>query len=216
MSWETSGFYAVHYRLLEAQPISLYALKELLLGERVKYTGWPPFWFPTRDEIAPTVIDENTYECFHDGTGRTHHVEKWRASATGEFTIVRQHDLDETYPGKYIGLTLPVWRIAEILLHAGRMGSTFQAANVEFTVQFAGLCGRELTAKHQDRQALLGTFRTEAEEYSKTIVIPVADIDRQVAQYTDTLLRPFYEMFQFKLPPHFCEEEIAELRKNRF
>lgn len=213
------GYYGVNYQLIEIEPTSLTELRNRLLNDRVRYTGWGPFWFPTRQEIAPSVIDDSTYECKHEGSGRTGQIEKWRATTHGYFTIVRPHDLDQLdpeEPGRYINLVLPVWRIAELLLHAGRMGEVFEAESVDFTVLFTGLKDRELTTKETPGRVLMDTYRTGASDYQKAITVPVADIDRQVAEYTDKLLRPFYELFEFVLPDSLCEEEIGRMRSHRF
>ena len=213
---EQHGYYAAHYSLENPAQKTLSELKHRLLTERVKYTGWTPFWFPTRSEIAPRVVDEFTYECIHDGSGSTRHIEKWRASTKGEFTIIRAHDLDEQYPGQYISLVLPVWRIGEIILHAGRMGEFFQSQTLEFTILYTGLEGRELSTKEVPGRLLFEGHRTFAKEYRQSITLRTDDIDRQVALFTDKLLRPFYNLFEFDLPAHLCEEEIQRMRTNRF
>lgn len=210
------GYYAVDYQLVGAEATNLIELKNRLLNDRVRYTGWGPFWFPTRPEIAPRVINETTYECIHDGSGNGRQIEKWRVTTDGNFSIIRAHDLDQIDPGRYINLILPVWRIAEILLHAGRMGEEFGADHADFTVMFTGLTNRELTTKETPGRVLMETYRTGASDYEKAISVPVADIDRQVTEYTDKLLRPFYELFQFVLPAALSEEEIGRMRAHRF
>jgi hypothetical protein len=214
--FEELGYYAAHYNLSAPAHKTLPELKERLLVEPVRYTGWPPFWFPTRPEIAPRIIDAHTYECVHDGSGNTRHVEKWRASTTGEFTIMRQHDLDELYPRKYISLVLPVWRIAEVLLQAGRMGEFFESKEVTFTVLFTGLKGRELSTKEVPGRFLSDGHKTYAEEYRQSITVAAPDIDRQVAVFTEKLLGAFYHLFEFQLPRNLCEQEIVRMRSNRF
>lgn len=214
--FEDYGYYACHYTLSEPRQVTLPELKQRLLNESVKHTGWPPFWFPTRNEIAPEAIDADTYECVHDGSGITWHVEKWRASTKGEFTIIRAHDLDIDYPGKYISLTLPVWRVGEVVLHAGRMGEFFQSDTVDFTVQFTRLRGRELSTLKVPGRILSDGYRCHAEEYRQSITMRTADIDRQVALYTDKLLARFYHLFEFQLPRNMCEEELERMRSNRF
>jgi hypothetical protein len=209
------GYYAAHYLLLGSTKKTLPELKQRLMTENVKHTGWPPFWFPTRPEIAPKVIDAETYECIHDGSGSTRHVEKWRASTRGEFTIIRAHDLDERYPGKYISLILPVWRISEILLHAGRMGQFFGASEVEFTVHYTGLKGRELSTKETPGRILFDGHVTYAEEYQQSIRVTTADIDRQVVTFTEKLLSAFYHLFEFEVPTSLIEQEISRMRGNR-
>lgn len=210
------GYYGVDYQLLGAEPTTLTELRNRLLHDPVRYTGWGPFWFPTRDEIAPRVIDEKTYECIHEG-GHSRQVEKWQATTDGLFTIVRAYDLDLLdEPGRYINFILPVWRIAELMLHSGRMGGVFGVDEVEFSVIFTGLRDRQLTTKETPGRLLSRDYRTGASDYEKAVTVPVADIDRQVVEYTDKLLRPFYALFELELPENLVEEEVSRMRAGRF
>ena len=209
-------YYAAFYALANPAQKTLAELKDRLLTERVKYTGWTPVWFPTRPEIAPRAVDEFTYECIHDGSGHAAHVEKWRASTKGEFTIIRAHDMDGQYPGKYISLVLPVWRIGELILHAGRMGNFFDSQNLEFSNLFTGLKCRELTTHYWAAEFVFEGHRTHAEEYRRSIALRTGEIDRQVGQFTNKLLRPFYHLFELDLPANLCEEEIQRMRSHRF
>lgn len=210
------GYYGVTYRLVGATETTLADLKERLLNDHVRYTGWGPFWFPTRPEIAPKAIDERTYQCVHEG-GRTGHVEKWRATTDGIFTLIRAHDLDEIDGSRaYINLILPVWRIAEIMLHSQRMGVAFEASEVEFSVLFTGLSGRQLTTKETPGRLLAREYRTHANDYEKAITVSVESIDRQVASYTEKLLVPFYSLFEFVPPATMIEDEVKRMRQGRY
>lgn len=220
MDWNdylrTYGYYAVHFAVTGVATPDLGQLREWMRTDSPKYTGWAPFWWPTRAEIEPQVIDQQTYECLHDGTGPSGHIERWRARTWGDFTIIRSHDSDRVEPGKYIDLVLPVWRVAEILLYAGRIGERFRADNVDFTVKFTGLCGRVLTTRHTPGRLFAGVYSTRAKEYEKRVSVPVADLSITVVDVVEILLKDFYALFQYTLPPGLCEQEIAEMRRNRF
>jgi hypothetical protein len=181
-----------------------------------RLTGWSPFWWPTREAIAPRVIDQHTYECVHDGSGLTGRIERWRASTTGQFTIVRAHDTDGENPGQYVELTIPVWRVAELLLYAGRMAVKFGSDVVDFTVRYDGLSGRVLSAVHSPRRVLSGHYTTAAARYERRVVLAAADIETGVIEITDGLVRGLFELFEFTLPANLCEQEITRMRTNRF
>lgn len=214
---EEHGYYAVSFSLLGGESPPLTQLAQWMREDTPRYTGWSPFWWPSRTGIAPRVISQTTYECLHDGTGMTGAIERWRASTEGLFTIVRAYDSDrESEPGKHLELTMPAWRIAELVLYAGRMGERFGAETVDFTVRFEGLAGRALRASWSPPRMLLGYYTTEAPRYERRVALAAADIDSGVIEMTDNLIRGLFELFQFALPANLCEAEIARMRSNRY
>jgi len=211
------GYYAVHFSLAGRQQVSTETLREWMVTDRPKYTGWPPFWWPTRDEIRPQLVNGNTFECLHDGSGRMGHIERWRASTVGVFTIVRAIDSDlNEEPGKYIELILPAWRIGELLLYAGRMAERFESETVDFSVKYSGLSGRVITTKASPGRLLSCNYTTKAEVYENRVTVQTGDIESGVAEVTDRLIRGLFERFQFTLPAELCEQEITRMRSNRF
>lgn len=215
---EELGYYAVSFSLEPKSAPSLKHLRSWIQNDEPRYTGWSPFWWPSRSEIAPKVIDQNTYECLHDGTGVTGHIERWRASTTGRFTIVRALDSDRMHdePGKYLELTLPVWRVAELLLYAGRMAEKFGSATVSFTLRYDGLKGRVIATRAAPNRMLTGEYTTGAERYERRVALTATDIDSSVIDITDDLIRGLFELFQFDLPASLCEVEIERMKSNRF
>lgn len=214
---EKYGYYAVSFLFEAGTQPKLTTLKEWLIKDGPDYTGWPPFWWPTRQEITPKVVDQETFECLHDGTGRVGHIERWRASTTGAFTIVRAYDSDyDAEPGRFLELTLPAWRVGELILFAGRMGERFGAESVDFTLRYEGLSGRVLRNRAAPNRMLLGHYTTGAKRYERRVSLAVQDIDTGVAEMTDELIRGLFELFQFPLPAAFCEQEITRMRSSRF
>lgn len=215
---EKHGYYAVSFSLEPGSAPSLSKLRSWIRHDEPRYTGWPPFWWPSRPEIAPKVIDQNTYECLHDGTGVTRHIERWRASTTGRFTIVRALDSDRMHdePGKYLELTLPVWRVAELLLYAGRMAENFGSSSVSFSLRYEGLKGRTIETGAAPNRILTGAYTTGAERYERRVALAAGDIDSTVIDVTDDLIRGLFELFQFDLPASLCEVEIERMKSNRF
>ncbi len=211
------GYYAATFVLAPAHQPTMAQLKDWMLSDAPRYTGWPPFWWPTRAQIAPQVIDQDTYECLHDGTGRVGHIERWRASRTGSFTIVRAYDSDyEDDPGRWFELTLPAWRIAELILYSGRMAKQFGASTVDFTVRYEGLAGRVLRTRASPNRLLIGDYTTRAKQYERRVSLAADDIEIGVVEMTDNLIRALFELFQFTLPASLCEQEISRMKSNRF
>lgn len=211
------GYYAVAFELVQGKQPTLPQLKDWMVTDGPRYTGWPPFWWPTRTEIAPQIVDQATFECLHDGTGRVGHIERWRASTTGAFTIVRAYDSDQEYePGESLELTMPVWRVAELILYAGRMAKRYEADNVDFTLRYDGLSGRVLRTRASPTRLLFEGHTTKADRYEKRLSLAAADIETGVAEITDQLIRGLFELFQFILPASLCEEEISRMKSNRF
>lgn len=214
---EKYGYYAVSFALEGPNQPALTQLKAWMLADGPRYTGWSPFWWPTRPEIAPQVVDQSTYECLHDGTGLVGRIERWRASTTGAFAIVRAYDSDCEYePGKFLELTMPAWRVAELILYAGRMAGHFEAKTVDLTLRYEGLSGRAIRTRAAPNRMLLGDYTTKAKRYERRVSLAADDIDTGVVEMTDSLIRGLFELFQFSLPETLCEEEIARMRSNRF
>jgi hypothetical protein len=212
----TYGYYAMSFTVKAVNTPSLIELGEWMRTDGPRLTGWSPFWWPTRAAIAPRVVDQNTYECLHDGTGPTGHIERWRASRTGEFTIVRAHELDRDSPGTHFDITLPAWRVAELLLYAGRMAGRFGSDTVDVVLRYEGLAGRLLSTTASPMRMLSGDYTTGAPRYERRVVLPSADINSGVIEMTDNLIRGLFDLFQFTLPAALCEQEISRMRAGRF
>ena len=213
---EEYGYYAVSF-VLDGEQTTLDQLSRWMREDQPKLTGWAPFWWPTRQEIVPRVVDQHTYECLHDGSGFTGHIERWRATSSGIFTIVRAYESDlESEPGRYLELTMPAWRIAELVLYAGRMATRFESGSVDFSIRFGGLQGRSLRSSWAPQRILLEHYATEAPRYERRVILRADDIDTGVVEMTDNLIRGLFDLFQFRLPLSLCEQEITRMRSNRY
>jgi hypothetical protein len=210
------GYYAVSFSF-DGKDVSLPELAVWMRTDAPRYTGWPPFWWPTRSEIAPRVVSQKTFECLHDGTGLTGAIERWRASTIGEFTIVRAYDSDrDEEPGRYLELTMPAWRVGELVLYAGRMAERFESDSVYFTLRFEGLAGRMLRSSWAPSRILFDGHTTQAPRYERRVQLATADIETGVIEMTDDLIRGLFDLFQFSLPATLCEEEITRMRSSRY
>ena len=62
----------------------------------------------------------------------------------------------------------------------------------------------------------ISDYTTNANRYERRVSLPRDDIETGVAEITDDLIRPMFELFQFQLPGNLCEVEIGRMRSNRF
>ena len=219
------GHYAVGYQLIhdDLKLIAGPPLLDRLQAGVVRYTGWPPFWVPHVQGIAPYPHDGNI-ECTmaHGGQADPGLADFWRATPEGQFFILRGFQEDARgeghEPGTTLELTTPVWRMGEILLHAASMARQFEVpdAKVVFCVRWTGLRGRTLVshANHlwydlEDHSARQDVFQSQA-------TIQADQIADALPEIVDQLLRPFYELFNFFDPPvAFVANELARMRDRR-
>lgn len=220
------GYYRVAYRLIGTVP-ELGAAELLAAIDRAttRHTGWSPWWVPTRDGIKPYWKD-GAIECFL-GEGRGFvddpaHADFWRVSPQGEALLVRGYDedshRDRATPGKVFDVTLPVWRIGDCLLQAARFAAALECpqAEIVFSVQWAGLAGRELT--HLEGRRYLHQGRISQQDRLDLVTTVQADqIADQLPEILHGFLTPLYGLFDFfTLPKSLVDEEVQKLRGGRF
>jgi len=220
------GHYAVGYQIIgDIKPQRGAALREALQRGVVKHTGWPPFWVPTRPGIEPYMSDGNV-ECWlgPDRDARDPaHSDFWRASPHGQLFLIRGYqedglDNERTPPGTVFDITLPTWRIGEILLHAASMAQQFEApeAQIVLVVEWTGLANRELTSFANQRRVLFEGQRTRQDRYRTSIAVQADHISDTLPELVDRIVRPLYELFDFfQLPGTLVSEELTEMRANR-
>jgi hypothetical protein len=223
------GHVAYAYRLTGVNLVELTATQLLasLNNAVVRHTGWPEFWVPTNPEIKPYLHD-GVVECWIARDGKDHgpfHSDFWRASPNGQFFLIRGHQEDEAHeqpnwppPGSTFDITLPSWRVAELLLHAaamaGELGDT--TANVSFLVEWTGLRGRDL-AHLERRRTMFEGHRSQQDVYQAHLTVQANQISTSLPELTMRIIRPLYELFDFfQLPAALPSEEIALMRSHRF
>lgn len=219
------GHYAVGYQLIhdDLKLIAGPALLDRLRAGVVRYTGWPPFWVPQVQDIAPYSYDDKI-ECTmaRDGQSDPGHADFWRATPGGQFFLLRGFQEDARgegqEPGTTLELTTPVWRMGEILLHAASMARQFEVpdARVVFCVRWAGLRGRMLVSHANRHWGDLENFSAHQDVFQNQIIIQADQIADALPEIVDPLLRPFYALFNFFDPPQaFVANELARMRDRR-
>lgn len=222
------GHYSFDYEVVgPIRRLSSQRLKRVLEEAVVRYTGWPPFWVPTRPDLAP-VADEDGVECWLGNPetdrvfGDAAHSDYWRASTEGRLYLQRgyQEDaVDVLKPGTVFDVTLPIWRTGEALTHAARFARLVVDspgdAEIRFRARYTGLNGRDLTAwaKPTERGLILGVHRSRLPDAHLAAAVPVSRVEGDLEGVVYELLAPLYERFDgYVLARDLVEREIADMR----
>ena len=229
------GYYNFAYEISgDLRQTSLGQLPDVIRASVVRHTGWPPFWYPTREGIAPYPM-EGAVECWLGGDTEARfgvrdaaHSDFWRISPGGLAYLLRGYQEDRegaefpgvgtVVPGAVFDITLPVWRAGETLLQAERLASNLfeGSATIRFVAEYTGLRGRSLVSLSGARYVGDGSvsrqesirLQTHAETQSITARLP---------EVVHSLLHPLYELFGFsELPMQLVVDELKRLRKGDF
>jgi len=187
------------------------------------YSGWPPWWVPTRDEIKPYPRD-GLVECWlRDSKGKdAAHSDFWLGDPTGLMFLLRGYQEDgkpnRWEPGRRLDLALPVWRLGECLLHASGLSAALgdSKALVSLYVQWRGLRNRELvswteTGRHIDEGRV-----SQQDVVSSTLQATADEIPVVLPELTRDLTAPLYEAFDFFRPHEsLFEEELSRMIAGR-
>lgn len=186
-------------------------------------TGWPTWWVPTRTDIAPYNY-EDAIECWlvsEDRAADAAHADFWRASLPPRMFLLRGYQEDspvEPAPwqrGTFFDLTLPVWRVGEVLLHASRLAAALNVPDATVAVQFrwTGLAGRRLVSWADPRRDLFEERTSRQGEVLSTIRPTAAEIPDRLPELVQAVTQPLYELFDFfSPPPPMFQEELARMR----
>lgn len=190
-------------------------------------TGWPPFWVPTRPEIRPT-IEEGLVECW---LGRPEtdtafddpaHSDFWQISREGYAYLQRGYQEDgpgNLEPGTIFDVTLPIWRTAEVLLHATNLAKQLELSGstlVQLTGRYTGLEGRELISWAKPLlRTIVGTrYRARSTKIDLKVAAKLRSLEEDLPSVVAEFLGPLYERFDgYQVPLELVASQIEELRK---
>jgi hypothetical protein len=200
------------------QPKSLTDFLEVLRHVQGHETGWPPWLLLTPTDMAPYPY-ENTIECLI-GDPRTGpaHADFWRASPQGMMFLVRGYQEDEPEkckPGSMIDVALPIWRVGECLLHAGRLAKTLGTGQNDLVARFRwnGLSGRVLSTLDPMRCVPSIPQKCRQDLVQSVVTLPTDTIDDALPEVVREATRPLYQAFDFTdLSDTVFAAEIRELR----
>jgi len=213
------GHYRVDYCFDgEFKTVKPEELLETLRRTQSRHTGWIPFGVSTETTLLP--ISEKLVVESSVATGGNY----WLASPDGRMILLCPYDEDgqETFPpGSIFDFVLPVWRIGEILLHAGRLGRLLArdtaATALRFRAVYTGLKGRELRSwsNPRGRSPEEGSI-ARGDEAVLQGILPLANLEADLAGHVTHLLAPLYERFRVAtLSPDFVAAELARMRTAR-
>lgn len=225
------GFYRFDYVLEgEVKPLDLPRFREILSKAATRHGGWPVFWTPTREALAPREMD-GAIECWlappNDGLERAFadaaHCDYWQASPQGRMFLIRgyQEDSQDAFPpGRIFDVSLPIWRIGEALLHAaslsrlmGRNGAN--DVTIRFRACFSGLLGRVLKSWANP----LAEFRAQGmaargDEAVLEALVPADEAEKNLAAHIYPLVASLYERFGVAaVSRELVDAEVAALVK---
>lgn len=225
------GHYNFAYEIIgESRGVTPARLPEVLQASVVRHTGWPPFWYPTRQGIEPYLIDD-AVECWLGGDRDSAfgdrdpaHSDYWRIHPDGLAFLLRGFQEDGMDPhwtgstsvpaGEFFDVTLPVWRAGETLLHAQRLAANlFEGpTTIRFVARYDGLAGRTLVSINNRCSVWEGRVARQNSIVLSTHVDTQA-IDTNLPEIVHPLLSPLYALFDFyELPIQLVVEEIARMR----
>jgi len=229
-----NGWYRIDYALEgDLRHIEPFALKRLLERAMVHHTGWPMFLLLHRPDLPAQEVD-GVIECWlrpaDSGVNRRPlgdpaHCDFWRVAPTGRAVIIRgyQEDSQDTFPPRTIfDTTLPIWRLAEALLHAqnlsGLLADDPASVTVRLRALYTGLSGRVLRAWAAPLSDLLvkgGAARSD--EAMLETAVPVKEIETDLARHLHPLIASLFERFGVTgLSVERVSAEVDHMRKNQF
>ena len=224
-----NGYYEISIHPTHAVPAdTLTVLQERLSrARRIKLTGWTPFLEMNRNEWEPIPLNHHIEAWIgrrtDDNTPREPQFsDYWRASREGQLYTIRGYTEDSledrrnVRPGTVLDVTLPVWRIGEVLYFASRFIDEFdgiQAILINF--KFTGLSGRTITSINPSRWT--GSRPCHSDHVETTANVTPLRLQENMVEIVHQMLTPLYEAFDFyTLTRTLVEEELARLRENRF
>jgi len=182
-------------------------------------TGWPIGVTMTRAEMAP-YADGGCIEAWLASANREPDTcDYWRACPSGRFATVRgfQEDADSKLPPRsHIEYTVPIWRVAELIMHGHRLCVALSAPDgtcLRYRFEWSGLSGRSLisTQGYPMRRA---DYTCRAD--SAVAVVEVGNYENVPALLSELVHRSvstLYEYFEFyQLPKTHVEHELKRMR----
>ena len=225
-----NGYYEVSVHPTHLTPMSsLGVLQERLShARRIKLTGWAPFLEMNRDEWKPYPIDDHVEAWIgrriDENTPRApSYSDYWRASRKGQLYTIRGYAEDSletrlsAQAGTVVDVTLPIWRVGEVLYFAARFLDEFEDVRaILINCRFTGLSGRTITSLTQDR-FVSNSRPCFSDQVETPANVTPQKLRENMVEIVHQLLTPLYEAFDFfALSQTIVDEELSRMRENRF
>lgn len=187
-----------------------------LLSSAPAKTGWRPFLVLHTEAFRPRSVDGCVEVWLGSQGSDAAHSDYWRASKQGQFFLIRglQEDTlgfpNSPKPGTVFDLTLPAWRVAECLIHAGyiveRLGA--DGSKIRFRFGWEGLAGRHLVAERR----WVDERYSHQDKFVTTITTDGDEIANNLPEVVSRIVSPLFELFEFfEIPKSLPAEEVARL-----
>jgi hypothetical protein len=184
-------------------------------------SGWPPWWVPTRPEIAP-YAQNGLIECWL-AEGRLNdpmNSDFWLASPKGMMFLLRGYEDDsppcQLDPGTAFDVIIPVWRVGECLLHAARLSRALSANSITIRFTWEGLSGRTLTSWANPRRMVFPGRRSRQDSVTAQTTILTDQVNDGLPEIVKTITTPLYEIFDFfEIPSEVIQEELSKMWKSK-
>jgi transcriptional regulator with XRE-family HTH domain len=227
------GWYRFDYALEgDLKPLDLHVFRDRLEEAVVPHTGWPLFLFLRNHELSPCEVD-GVIECWMKPGDEAHerplgdaaHCDFWRATPTGRCFIMRgyQEDGQDTFPPRTVfDTTLPIWRMAEALLHAKNLGRLIAEdpsnVTVKFRALYTGLSGRVLRSWANPLSDLFiegGAARSDEAALEASVSLPA--IETGLGEAVHPLVASLFERFGVTgLSVDRVAAEVERMRKGHY
>jgi hypothetical protein len=144
----------------------------------------------------------------------------WRVSPFGTAFLVRGYQ-EDSYPerrplGQFFDSGVPVWRAAEVLLHAARLAARIggDGATIELTMSWRGLRGRQLASVFDPSRWVPGGRVSNQDVVSSTLSVQAERVEDSLPELVHRLTASLYECFDFyAVPIESVAKNIAEMRR---
>ena len=194
------------------------ALLNILRSVKGRETGWPPWIVLDRSGVSPYLKD-GLVECWlGKDPSNPGMSDFWRASPDGKLYLLRSHQEDtgmSEHPKTVLDLILPVWRVGESLLHAGRLAEALGVpdSDIHVSCRWTGLAGRIMKALANQNRLLFERHEAVEDVVTTYASARASAIDAQLPELTRSLTEPLYQAFDFFTPPaEMYREELAVMR----
>lgn len=205
-----------HQIVPAAQGKSLRELNAILEQSEGKETGWPIGVVMSKGDLRPRpwndileawIVTQATYP----------QLDYWFAKPSGFFYVTRAfHEdiaLEEDKP--LFEWIIPIWRMAEGILHATRVASAYGTIVdcIQFFARYQGLTNRVLW---NNRPIMVAgparDYVCRTDVWSKEIIVPPDLHVESLPDTVQTLLQPLYEKFDlFEMPAQVYKREIIRM-----
>jgi len=212
------GYWNCSYRVSPVErPPSLPEFIQIIREVEGHETGWPVWLLLDNQRERKPYLKDGVIECWLKDTALG---DFWRADPHGRMSLTRLLQEDVEAPadigqGKIFGLTLPVWRTGECLLHAGRLADRLSADTVELMMTWVGLQGRVLSAIGSPNRWVTPGRICRENEVRTSITVEALAISDTLPDLVRRLVSSLYAHFDFFVPPEEIYTTETERMRHR-